>query len=145
MIRRVFLLPTLLGLVLCTFLLEDGHGAGLAEPPPPSSRLELLLPDDDDAPLQDIQVAMPQVSAQRQRTDFTRVAAEVVESAYEVRVVNGGSETLAVALREVFASDWLVISESAPHVREAPNTIRWDLAAPAGGEAVLRYRVRVRD
>jgi hypothetical protein len=78
------------------------------------------------------------------QTDFQRLNADVVESAWELRVTNTGLVPTSVTLGESFSGDWLVISESAPHQRLDDATASWRVRVPAGGEVLLRYRVRVR-
>lgn len=84
------------------------------------------------------------VTARRVQTDFQKVSAEVSESAWEVRLANGGEQPANVTVREAFRSDWLVLEENVAHVKENAALVRWTVAVPAKGEAVLRYRVRMK-
>lgn len=84
------------------------------------------------------------VTARRVQTDFQKVSAEVTESAWEVRIANGGDRAESVTVRDSFRGDWLVVDESIPHVREDAATPRWNVSVPAKGEATLRYRIRVK-
>ncbi|EME67712.1 hypothetical protein H261_22103 [Paramagnetospirillum caucaseum] len=84
------------------------------------------------------------LTARRMQTDFQKVSAEVTESAWEVRLANGGDQAATVTLREAFRGDWLVLDESLPHVKESAALVRWTIPVPAKGEAVLRYRVRMK-
>lgn len=84
------------------------------------------------------------VTARRVQTDFQKVSAEVSESAWEVRLANGGEQPANVTVREAFRSDWLVLEESVAHVKESAALVRWTVAVPAKGETVLRYRVRMK-
>jgi hypothetical protein len=84
------------------------------------------------------------VTARRVQTDFQRVSAEVTEAAWEVRLANAGAHPATVVVRESFSGDWLVIDESRTHAKENAVTARWSLPLAAKGEAVLRYRVRVK-
>ncbi|KIL97413.1 hypothetical protein CCC_00474 [Paramagnetospirillum magnetotacticum MS-1] len=84
------------------------------------------------------------VTARRVQTDFQKVSAEVTETAWEVKLANGAEQASAITIREAFRPDWLILDESAPHTRESPTLIRWVIQVPAKGEAVLRYRVRMK-
>ncbi|MBI3444795.1 MAG: DUF4139 domain-containing protein [Magnetospirillum sp.] len=84
------------------------------------------------------------VTATRVQTDFQKIAADVSESAWEVRLSNGGDRAAVVTVREAFHSDWLVIDENAPHVKDSAGSTHWTVTAPPKGQALLRYRVRVK-
>lgn len=84
------------------------------------------------------------VTARRVQTDFQKVSAEVSESAWEVRLANGGEQPAAVTVREAFRSDWLMLEENIGHAKDSAAQIRWTVPVPAKGEAVLRYRVRMK-
>ncbi len=84
------------------------------------------------------------VTARRVQTDFQKVSAEVTETAWEVRLANGAEQAAAVTVREAFRSDWLVLEESLPHAKDNAAQVHWTVSVPAKGEAVLRYRVRMK-
>ncbi|ARJ64967.1 DUF4139 domain-containing protein [Magnetospirillum sp. ME-1] len=84
------------------------------------------------------------VTARRVQTDFQKVSAEVSESAWEMRLANGGEQPAVVTVREAFRADWLVLEESVAHVKEGAGQVRWTVPVPAKGETVLRYRVRMK-
>jgi hypothetical protein len=84
------------------------------------------------------------VTARRTQRDFQRLSAEVTEAAWEVRLHNAGPHPATVTVREAFGGDWLVIDETRPHTKESATVARWSVPLPAKGDAVLRYRVRVR-
>ncbi len=84
------------------------------------------------------------VTARRVQTDFVRVAPEVTEAAWEVKLANGGDRPAKVTVRERFDGEWLVVDESAQHSRDGAFTAAWTVTVPAKGEAALRYRVRVK-
>ncbi|MBC7908811.1 MAG: DUF4139 domain-containing protein [Rhodospirillaceae bacterium] len=84
------------------------------------------------------------VTARRTQTDFTRVSAEVTEAAWEVKLANAGERPAKVLVRESFGGDWLVVEESAKHNKENAFTAAWTVTVPAKGEAVLKYRARVK-
>jgi hypothetical protein len=84
------------------------------------------------------------VTARRTQTDFQKVSAEVSEAAWEVRLANGSDHAATVTVREAFPGDWLVIDESAPHTKDDAHAVHWSVPLPARGEAVIKYRVRVK-
>ncbi len=65
-------------------------------------------------------------------------------AAYEVKLANATDSTATVEVLEQRAGDWEVVSSSAPAERTSSTTVRFRVRVPAGGETVLRYRVRVR-
>jgi hypothetical protein len=84
------------------------------------------------------------VTAKRVQTDFQKVSAEISEAAWEIRLANAGAGAGKVTIRESFGAEWLVLSESAPHVKEDAFSATWTVDVPARGETVLSYRVRVK-
>lgn len=84
------------------------------------------------------------VTASRVQTDFQKVSAEVSESAWEVRLANGGDRPATVKVRDVFHSDWLLLSESQPHVKDGAAQVHWMVTVPPKGETMLSYRVRMK-
>lgn len=89
------------------------------------------------------------VTADRKQTDFKKLAGfsrynYVFESAYEITISNAKSEAVTVKVAEPMPGDWQVQSESHPHLKAAADTAVWRIAVPAGGKAVLSYRVQVR-
>lgn len=84
------------------------------------------------------------VTARRTQTDFVRVSADVTEAAWEVKFANGGERPAKVLTREAFGGDWLVVDENAKHDKDSAFTAAWTVTVPAKGEAVLKYRVRVK-
>ncbi len=84
------------------------------------------------------------VTARRTQTDFQHVSAEVSEAAYETDLTNAGDKPVTVTVRESFGADWLVLEESEPHHRDDAFSASWPVRVPAKGEAVLKYRVRVK-
>ncbi|HSV30029.1 MAG TPA: DUF4139 domain-containing protein [Candidatus Omnitrophota bacterium] len=84
------------------------------------------------------------LTARRSQTDFQRVAPEISEAAWEVRLANGGDKPAKVQVREAFGGEWLVIDESDKHLRDGAQGAAWTVSVPAKGETVLKYRVRVK-
>ncbi len=85
------------------------------------------------------------VLAKRSQSDFTRVAADVTEAAWDVRLSNAGDRPVKVQVRESFGGEWLVVDESQRHAKDNATTASWTMSVPARGESTLKYRVRVRE
>lgn len=89
------------------------------------------------------------VTAQRIQTDFRRLPTgerqpPVVETAYAVRLKNGGVQAVTVRVEEPLPGDWEILKESQAHRKEAANLAVWDMQVPAQGEVLLEYRALVR-
>lgn len=84
------------------------------------------------------------VTARRVQTDSQKVAAEISETAWEVKLANAGANPVKVLVREVFAGEWLVLEESQRHDKTDAHQAGWSVQVPAKGETVLRYRVRIK-
>ncbi|MGE5476087.1 MAG: DUF4139 domain-containing protein [Bacteroidales bacterium] len=84
------------------------------------------------------------VTARRSQIDFSRVSAEITEAAWQVKLANAGDSPAKVTVRETFGGEWLVLEESAKHVKENAFGAAWTVTVPAKGEAVLTYRARVK-
>jgi len=89
------------------------------------------------------------ITADKKQTDFQKLGGSgryntIYESAYEVELKNAKDEAVTVKVMEPVPGDWEILSESQPHKKEASNTVVWQVAVPAGGRAVLNYRVKVR-
>ena len=89
------------------------------------------------------------VTADRKQTAFQKLAGSgrynyLFESAYEIVLKNAKAETVVVTVREPMPGDWVMLSESQPHIKAASGTAEWKVALPAEGQTTLAYRVRVR-
>jgi hypothetical protein len=92
------------------------------------------------------------VTAERKQTDFQRLSTEraesrhsaTFESAYQLVLKNARKEAVTVVVREPVPGDWTMVSESQPHAKAAAGIAEWKVLVPADGEAVLTYRVRVK-
>ena len=89
------------------------------------------------------------VTADRKQTDFKKLAGTsrynaVFESAYEIVLKNAKPEAVTVMVREPMPGDWEMVSESQPHTKAASGMAEWSVSVPAGGQATLGYRVRVK-
>ena len=89
------------------------------------------------------------VTADRKQTAFQKLAGTsrynyVFESAYEIVLKNAKPEAVTVMVREPMPGDWEMVSESQPHTKAASGMAEWSVSVPAGGQATLGYRVRVK-
>lgn len=85
------------------------------------------------------------ITVTRRQTEFATVAEGVVEMAYTIAVRNAKAEPVTVIVRESIGSAWEMLSESQPHTKETASQPTWPVAVPAGGQATLTYKVRVRE
>ena len=66
------------------------------------------------------------------------------ESAYRVVLRNAKDAAVRVEVIEPMPHNWEIVEQSSPHRKAAANTAVWSITVPAGGDAVLTYRARVR-
>jgi hypothetical protein len=84
------------------------------------------------------------VTAERRQTEFNRVADNVFESAYEIRIRNHKDVPVTVRVLEPVGGDWTMIQNSQPFKKPSAFEAEFQVPVAAGKEATLTYRVRVR-
>lgn len=89
------------------------------------------------------------VTADKKQTSFEKIAGSgrynyVYDAAFEIVLKNAKDEAVTVKVVEPIPGDWQMLSESAPHRKEASNTAVWNVTVPANGKTTLSYKVRVR-
>lgn len=84
------------------------------------------------------------LTARRRQVSFTQTSRTESESSYEVVIASRKKETVTVLVREQFPGDWTVVASSVPAKKLGAFTAEFAVSVPAGGEAKLTYRVRVR-
>jgi hypothetical protein len=84
------------------------------------------------------------VICERRQTDYTRIADNVYEFAYEVTFRNHKDSPITVEVNEPIAGDWQMLSSSHAARKTGAWAAQFEVPVAAGGESVLRYRVRVR-
>ncbi len=84
------------------------------------------------------------IVAERKQTNWTRVADRVYEMAYAIALRNHKETPIRVEVNEPIGGDWEMLSSTHPHTKTDAFAARFVVPVPAGGESVLRYRVRVR-
>ncbi len=84
------------------------------------------------------------LSARRRQASFQQTSRTESESSYEVTIASRKKEPVTVLVREQFPGDWTVVESSVPPRKLGAFTAEFPVTVPAGGEAKLTYRVRVR-
>jgi hypothetical protein len=82
--------------------------------------------------------------AERVQTEFRQLDPNTHESAWRITIRNRSGDDRTVAVYEPLSGDAVIVEESQSHERIDADTVRWQVAVEAGGEAVLTYRVRTR-
>lgn len=85
------------------------------------------------------------VTVKRTQTDFVRsgLPDNVFESAHRIEIRNAKDEAVTVKMVERLNPDWTILTESAPHRKEAADRAVWRVDVAAGAVAEITYRVRV--
>jgi hypothetical protein len=84
------------------------------------------------------------LTAQRTQLTFEPRAPREAVSSYRVVIRNAKSEAVTVQVLEEFPGEWEVLSSSVAPERLSASSARFPVSVPAGGEATLEYRVRVK-
>lgn len=99
-------------------------------------------PKDEDLTLQ-IGTAFD-VVCERKQTDWEKVADGVYEMGFEIKLRNHKATPIAVEVNEPIAGDWRMLTSTHQHTKTDAWAARFEVPVAAGGESVLRYRVRVK-
>ena len=83
------------------------------------------------------------VTARAKQTDFSKIAKNVYETAYEVEFKNAKSEAVEVTLVESVPGDWRVLQQSVAGKKINASQMQWKVIVPANGKTVFTYKVRV--
>src|SRR5512143_3184750 len=84
------------------------------------------------------------LSARRRQVSFQQPGPRESDSAYEVVITSRKRDPVTVLVREQFPGDWTVVESSVPAKKISAYTAEFAVPVPAGGEAKLTYRVKVR-
>jgi hypothetical protein len=84
------------------------------------------------------------VVGERTQRDWKKIAANLYEIEWEIKVRNHKTENITVEVVEPMPGDWEVLRATHPHEKLQAFTAKWNLPVPGDGEAKLVYRVRVR-
>jgi hypothetical protein len=99
-------------------------------------------PKDEDISLQ-IGTAFD-VVCDRKQTDYTRIADNVFEVGYEITLRNHKTNAITVQVNEPIAGDWQMLNSTFAAKKTDAFAAQFNVPVAADGQAVLRYRVRVR-
>jgi hypothetical protein len=84
------------------------------------------------------------LSARRRQTSFQQISRTESEAAYEVVLTSRKKENVTVLVRESFPGDWTIVQSTVPARKVSAFVAEFPVPVPAGGEAKLTFRVRVR-
>jgi hypothetical protein len=84
------------------------------------------------------------LAARRRQLTFQQTSRTESESSWEVVITSRKKEAVTVAVRETFTGDWTIVESSVPPRKLGAFVAEFPVSVPAGGEAKLTYRVRVR-
>jgi len=84
------------------------------------------------------------LSARRRQVSFQQPGPRETDSAYEIVITSRKKDPVTVLVREQFPGDWTVVESSVPAKKISAYTAEFAVPVPAGGEAKLTYRVKVR-
>ena len=80
--------------------------------------------------------------AERTRVAHTRVARNVTEDQFEIKIRNAGGVDAVVTVAETLYGTWEITQKSAEFRKKSAEDVEFDVSVPAHGERVLTYTVR---
>ena len=84
------------------------------------------------------------VVAERNQVDFLKTSSSVYEVEYAVTLRNRKTTPITVEVNEpIGAASWRMLQSSHKYTKTAAFAAQFMVPVPAGGEAVLKYRIRV--
>jgi hypothetical protein len=84
------------------------------------------------------------VVEERKQTDFQQIAKDVYEMGYEITLRNHKPEAITVEVNEPIGGDWRMLESTYPAQKSSAFAARFNVPVEADGQAVLKYRVRVK-
>lgn len=84
------------------------------------------------------------VVGERVQTDYARIADNVHEAAFEIKLRNHKDTAITVDVIEPMTADWAILQSSHPYTKKDAQTAVFSVPVPVDGETVVTYRVRVR-
>ena len=84
------------------------------------------------------------ITAQRTQLTFEPRGNREAVSSYRVAIQNAGREPVTVQVLEQLPGENDILSSTVPPQRLSASSVRFPVSVPAGGEATLEFRVRVR-
>ena len=83
------------------------------------------------------------VVCERKQTDYTRIADNVYEVAFEITLRNHKAAPITVEVNEPIAGDWRMLQSTFAATKTDAFAARFEVPVAQDGTSVLRYRVRV--
>lgn len=84
------------------------------------------------------------VVADRTQTDWRALSPREQESTFNISIRNRKEEDVTVIVREPVGGDWDLLESSFAGTKKDAGTLEFEVPVPAGTEATLTYRLRVR-
>jgi len=84
------------------------------------------------------------VVEERKQTDFQELGPRAYEMAFEIKMRNHKPERITVEVNEPIGGNWTMEESNFKYEKTAAFAARFTMPVEANGEAVLKYRVRVR-
>ena len=84
------------------------------------------------------------VVEERKQTDFQQLGSRTSEMAYEITLRNHKPDAITVQVDEPIGGDWTMVDSNFKYEKTAAFAVRFNVPVEANGQAVLKYRVRVR-
>ena len=84
------------------------------------------------------------VVAERKQTDFQRIGGHSIEVEYEVSLRNHKPDPITVYVNEPIGGDWSMLNSTFKFQKTAAFAARFTVPVAANGEALLKYRVRIK-
>jgi hypothetical protein len=82
--------------------------------------------------------------AERKQTDFQALGPRSYEMAFEIALRNHKPEPITVLVNEPIGGDWRILDSTFKWGKTAAFAAQFTVPVAANGEAILKYRVRVR-
>lgn len=76
------------------------------------------------------------------RTDFKKIAGNVIEESFQVNVRNHKDTPVQVKVVDHVWSDWSVLSSSTKYTKKDAHTIEFPITVPKDGETIVTYTIR---
>jgi len=84
------------------------------------------------------------LTGRRRQVSFTQSGPRDSESTWEATFTSRKKEPVTVLVRDNFPGDWTLVESSVPGTKTSARSVEFAVPVPAGGDAKLIYRVRVR-
>lgn len=78
------------------------------------------------------------------RTNYSRIAENVIEESFEVKVRNHKDAAVNVKVVDHVWSDWTITKSSHKHTKKDAHTIEFPVSVPKDGETVITYTIRTK-